>query len=236
MRPAVVNGIRQKRILVPTEGPESWRRLLAKPEKHWRSGFSALSTAFSWEKADGLPPEIEALFEGADDPALRGASLALAIPEYKVPLRGGIRPSQNDVCALISCAGGLAVTMVEGKAREDFDVRLADWKKSRSVAGAEARLADIQGNIGLPETVPDHVRYQLLHRAASAVIEARRFHAAFAVMLIQSFVDNDAENHYGDFGEFLGLFGATPAKNRLIGLSQPHGRTFLAAWVQSEPS
>jgi hypothetical protein len=228
--------MKQKRILVPSEGPESWRRFLAEPEKHWKSGYSALSTAHSWETADGLPPEIKALFDGANDSALRDASLALAIPEYKVPLKGGSRPSQNDVCALVSCAGGLAVMMVEGKAREDFGAKVGDWKSKTSPAGAEARIADVSENLGIAGAIPDHVRYQLLHRAASAVIEARRFHAPYAVMLIQSFVDNDAENHYGDFGEFLGLFQATPVKHQLVELSRPFGRKLFAAWVQSEPS
>lgn len=228
--------MRQKRILVPTEGPETWRRFLADPEKQWKSGYSALSTAYSWEKADGLPPEIQALFEGAEDPALHGATLALAIPEYKVPLRGGTRPSQNDVCALVSCSGGLAVMMVEGKAREDFGTRLGDWKNRTSPTGAEARIEEISENLGITGELPDHLRYQLLHRAASAAIEARRFHAAYAVMLIQSFVDDDSENHYADFGDFLALFGAAPAKNRLVRIAEPQGRTLFAAWVQSEPA
>jgi len=36
--------MKQKRILIPTDGPESWQRLLAEPEKHWQPGFSAMST------------------------------------------------------------------------------------------------------------------------------------------------------------------------------------------------
>lgn len=34
-----------KRIYVPTEGPGDWRRLLAKPDLHWREGFSAKALA-----------------------------------------------------------------------------------------------------------------------------------------------------------------------------------------------
>jgi hypothetical protein len=32
-----------KRILVPTEGPRDWRRLLAQPDFHWQPGRSAMS-------------------------------------------------------------------------------------------------------------------------------------------------------------------------------------------------
>jgi hypothetical protein len=51
-----------KRILVPTTGVEDWRRLLADPEKHWRTGSSAKCLAHCWEDADGFPAEIKRLF------------------------------------------------------------------------------------------------------------------------------------------------------------------------------
>jgi hypothetical protein len=35
--------------------------------------------------------------------------------------------------------------------------------------------------------VPDAIRYQLLHRAASVVIEAERFNASYAVLPVHSF-------------------------------------------------
>lgn len=228
--------MKQKRILIPTDGPETWKRFLAEPDKHWQSGFSAMSTAYSWENAKDIPGEIAAIFKKADDPALRDASLALAVPEYKVSLDGGTRPSQNDVFAILSCSTGLVSMMVEGKAREDFDDLLGDWKKRTSPQGVRARMANIMENIGLNQTVPDDIRYQLLHRTASAMIEARRFHAPYAVMVVQSFVDDDNENHYGDFCNFVRLFDKTPTKRALIEISRPHGRTLYVAWVQSRPT
>jgi hypothetical protein len=60
-----------------------------------------MSTALSWEKSDGLPPEIKSIFASAENENLRDAQLALAFPEYKVSLDGGQRPSQNDVFALV---------------------------------------------------------------------------------------------------------------------------------------
>jgi len=228
--------MKQKRILIPTSGPEAWKQFLAEPDKHWQSGYSAMSTAYSWENADGIPNEIVALFTNADEAGLQDASLALAIPEYKVALDGGIRPSQNDVFALLSCSRGLITAMVEGKAREDFDDLLGDWKKRTSPQGVKARLADIMEHIGLSQTIPDDIRYQLLHRAASAVIEARRFHAPFAALVVQSFVADDTQNHYKDFCAFVRLFGKVPSKGRLVELSRPLGRTLFAAWVQSKPT
>ena len=36
-----------KRIVVPTEAAEAWRRLLAKPDLHWTVGNSAMTLAQS---------------------------------------------------------------------------------------------------------------------------------------------------------------------------------------------
>lgn len=227
--------MKQKRILIPSEGPQSWKRLLAEPEKHWQPGFSAMSTAHSWENADGVPKEIASLFAHAEEPAIRDASLAFAIPEYKVELAGGTRPSQNDVFAVLTSSGGLITVMVEGKAKENFDALLGDWKKRTSPQGVKARLADIAEHIGLSPQIPDAIRYQLLHRAASAAIEAKRFHAPFAAMIVQSFASDDKENHYDDFCAFLRLYGKTATKDRLIELTASKGCRLFAAWVQSKP-
>ena len=193
-----------------------------------------MSLAYSWENAKEIPTEVHALFKEANDTALHDVSLAIAIPEYKVSLAGGTSPSQNDLFALLTYTGGLISMMVEGKAREDFDVTLGDWKKRTSAKGVKARMADIMDHIGLNKPIPDNIRYQLLHRTASAVIEAKRFHALYAVVLIQSFVNDDAENHFEDFCNFINLFNEKPIKNKLIEISKPYEKQLFAAWVQSK--
>ena len=228
--------MKQKRILIPTDGPETWKRFLADPDKQWKSGCSAMSTAYSWENNEDMPVEIRALFKDADDPALHNACLALAIPEYKVTLPGGTRPSQNDVFALLTCKGGLVSMMVEGKAREDFDATVGEWKKRTSDNGVHTRMQYIMDYIGLRTPVPEEIRYQILHRTASAVIEAERFHAPYAALVVQSFVADDAENHYDDFCNFIRLFGKTPTKRRLIEIAHTHGCRLFAAWVQGKPT
>jgi len=42
-----------------------------------------MSTAFSWEGADGIPKEIESLFAHADEPAIRIDELLEAYPDIK---------------------------------------------------------------------------------------------------------------------------------------------------------
>jgi len=221
--------MKQKRILIPTDGPESWQQFLAEPDRQWQSGFSAMSTAYSWENANGIPNEILQLFTYADEPTLRDASLAIAIPEYKVALEGGSRPSQNDVFVILSCSRGLITLMVEGKAREDFDVTLGVWKKRTSPQGVKARMADISENIGLAKTIPDNIRYQLLHRTASAIIEAKRFGAPHAVMLVHSF--SPSRDWLPDYEAFAKLLRADVATNKVVSAGNRGGVHLHVGWV-----
>ncbi|OGT76570.1 MAG: hypothetical protein A3I13_03985 [Gammaproteobacteria bacterium RIFCSPLOWO2_02_FULL_47_50] len=48
---------------VPTGGVESWRKLLAEPNKHWRTGYSARSLANCWEEAQGFPKSVVDVFQ-----------------------------------------------------------------------------------------------------------------------------------------------------------------------------
>jgi predicted lysophospholipase L1 biosynthesis ABC-type transport system permease subunit len=50
----------------------------------------------------------------------------------------------------------------------------------------ESRLQFLLSTLGLTENPPGSVRYQLLHRAASAVITGEQFRAAAAVVLVHS--------------------------------------------------
>jgi hypothetical protein len=108
------------RILMFTSGPADWRDLLADPVKHWRTGFSARTLAYCWEAVDGLPPEIAHAFEMTDNPLLADLSPVLAVPEFRVPLPGGVRASQNDIFVLARSAAGPVTIMVEGKVNESF--------------------------------------------------------------------------------------------------------------------
>jgi hypothetical protein len=228
--------MRDKRIMVPTRCVHDWKALLADPEKHWRPGYSAMATACAWETAGGLPPEISSMFTKAQDSELRGARLVFAAPEYRVPLKGGPRASQNDVFALLASRSWLICLMVEGKAREDFGPTLEQWRRKTSERGYRARWKHILENVGLPEPIPDHIRYQLLHRTASAVIEAKRLHAACAVMIVQSFISSDRQNHFRDFAKFLSLYGRKAQKGRLTFLNDVDGVQLYSGWAEGKMS
>jgi len=194
-----------------------------------------MSSALAWEQASGLPPEIAAIFANADDAFLRDCELAIAIPEYKVNLAGGPPASQNDVFCLLTSESGLVAMTVEAKAREDFGDTLDTWRNRTSEDGVSMRLGQIQPAIGLTGVIPGDIRYQLLHRTASAVLEAQRFHANYAVMIVHSFVDDDTRNHFDDYKRFLSLYEKEAVKNKLIALRQTGTHRLYSAWVTSTP-
>jgi len=146
-----------------------------------------MSAAASWEAAaDRLPAEIAAALEEAEDPDLTNVDLLLAVPEWEVTLQGGITTSHTDVLALARNDRGLVVIAVEAKVNEEFGPTVGEKRLSASDGQVE-RLAFLERVLRLGKPAPDVLRYQLLHRTASAVLTARSFHAHVAVMLVQSF-------------------------------------------------
>ena len=213
-------------IYIPATSADQWAQFLAEPVKQWRTGYSARTLAYSWQEAEGFPSEVrEAL--SASEPFV-GIKLLLALPEHQVPLPGGSRPSQNDIWVLARAGTGLVSIAVEGKVAEPFGPTLAEWLDGGS-AGKTARLAFLRNELGLPETVPGSVRYQLLHRTASAIIEAKRFGASHAVMLVHSF----SQSHlwFEDYSAFAALLGAKVEINRITSVGQRGGVHLHLGWV-----
>jgi hypothetical protein len=121
-------------------------------------------------------------------PQLAGATLLLGIPEHQVQFEGGGDTSQTDLWALLRAPVGLVSMSVEAKAGEGFDRTIAAWlTDAKPSSGKPARLAQLKSVLGMAGDVPETLRYQLLHRTASAVSEAERFGAPCAVLLVQSF-------------------------------------------------
>jgi hypothetical protein len=158
--------------------------------------------------------------------------MLLALPEHQVALPGGGRPSQNDIWVLARSGDGLVSIAVEGKVAEAFGPTIADWSVDAS-AGKSARLAFLLQELGLSPTPPGTVRYQLLHRTASALIEARRFCAKRAVMLVHSF--SQSHQWFEDYSSFAVLFGVDAQVNEVSRLGEVGGIQLYAAWVCGDP-
>jgi hypothetical protein len=217
------------RIFVPSRGPNDWKSLLAEPDKHWARGYSARTLAHCWEEAEGFPLEIRRVL--SQHPALDPIEPLLIFPEWKVSLVGGARPSQNDVWVLAKSQNGLVSIAVEGKVEEPFDKSLGEWKADVS-RGKEIRLTYLMEILGLREPIPDTVRYQLLHRAASAVIEAERFGTHDAVMLVHSF--SPANQWFDDFAAFVSLLGRKAEIDRLVTTVVSKGMPLHLGWVHGD--
>lgn len=205
-----------------TSGPADWRDLLGDPDRHWRAGYSAMACAQSWEA--GFPSEVARLL-GAD------AELQVAIVEHRVPLPGGGAPSQCDVFALVRADGRDLAVAVEAKVEEPFGPTLAEWQASPS-KGKTARLEAICGwlGIGIPGGV---IRYQLLHRTAAAVAEARRWHRPVAAMIVQSFSRDGA--WFDDYAAFLDLFGSRAGWDEAADSVLPDGTILRLGWATGDP-
>lgn len=211
-------------ILVPSTGPDDWQRFLAKPDLQWSMGFSARTLAHSWESAKGLPPEVEVLMAGAFGPA----TLLLAIPEHKTALPGRGRESQSDVFALVRHEAGVATYTIEGKVDEPFGPTVEEWLVEAS-PGKQERLTSLLDLLGIDQC-PGDIRYQLLHRTASALIEAERFGASMAGMIVHSFSPEDRWRD--DFERFARLMGAMLDADAPISLKVPSGTRLMLGWAR----
>ncbi len=219
-------------IFVPTQSYRDWQRLLAQPERHWKAGYSAMTLARAWESASpgDIPPEVRALL-GSGGEALSNLRLLLAVPEYRVALPGGERPSQTDLLVLARAPHGLVAIAVEGKVDEPFGPTLGEKRREMS-PGAARRLEYLTSYLGLPADLPDVIRYQLLHRAVSALLVAEQFDAAAAVLLVHSFSAGNAG--FGDFAAFVALLGSQARPGELIYLGRFGERDLFAGWCKGD--
>lgn len=212
------------RVYIPAASAEQWSQFLAEPVKHWRQGYSARALAYSWQEAADFPAEVGAVLSST----FPAAELLLAIPEHQVPLPGGSRPSQNDIWCLARSQDKLISIAVEGKVSEPFGQTIQEWQAVSS-PGKSERLSYLLNLLGL-SSVPDILRYQLLHRTASAIIEAQRFNATLAIMLVHSF--SQSSEWFQDYAAFVALLGGSAAENSVVSVGSRSGVSLHLAWVR----
>ena len=91
----------------------------------------------------------------------------------------------------------LAVIAVEGKVEESFAEIVSDWNDS---TGKQRRLESLCNTLHLNAAEAGRLRYQLLHRTASAIYEAQRYRSRHALMLVHSF--SKTHRWFDDFAAF----------------------------------
>ena len=227
------------RLYVPTLGPTDWRRLLADPSSQWEPKKSALEMAVCWESARGtprgLPPEVAAALDTV--PELHGATLVLGLPEHKVMIEGGGHASQNDLWALLRTGAQLVSVAVEAKAGEPLDNLVDVWlEKGNDRSRKPHRLAALQKHLGIVDINVGQLRYQLLHRTASALIEAERFRATSAVMLVHSFNRTADQTSWEDYCRFAEALGGIALENRITATNVSTCVPLFLGWITSLPA
>jgi hypothetical protein len=214
-------------IAVPLLKAEDVIPHLGKPT-HWKQGRSAKALADSWFNAAGLPKSMQVLLHSA--PELRGAELIDGWLERKTDLGDGCgAPSQTDLLALLGLENELAVLAVEGKVDETFGLLVDEWLADGSLR-KHKRLQRICERLDLEPSGIGHLRYQLLHRFAAALIEAERFRASKVVVAVQSFCANaTGRTDFVAFCTALGL--ADQGISYLAGPKHFGGRDLWTGWM-----
>jgi hypothetical protein len=226
-------------LFLPSQGPCDWRRLLGDPEKHWVRGKSAFECAVSWEQARtterGLPQAIAHALDSDDLSA--NASLLFGIPEHKVQIEGGGHASQNDVWTLLRLPTGTASMAVEAKSGEPFDKFVDEWLRGAPINSRKPqRLASLKNALGISQASLEGIRYQLLHRTVSPLLEARRFNASLAIMIVQSFGGNADDAGFHDFSKFCTLMEADLVRNTVVQCKRKTVVPLLIGWVDCHPA
>jgi hypothetical protein len=193
--------------------PEDVIRFLGKGEEHWKKERSAYQAAYSWFLAEDLPPSVRNILK--DDPVLSGAVLQKAVFEKRTRLDAHGRDSQTDILAHLGTDKGKAILGIEAKVDESFGPLVHEWNDYGT--GKLRRLVGLLECLEFKSIPIGGLRYQLFHRTAAALIEARKEGARDAAMIVQSF--DTKQTGLDDFVAFAEAFG-TPI-SEAGRLSQP---------------
>ena len=215
------------RVAIPLLKAEDVIPHLGRPS-HWKEGRSAKSLADCWFNADGLPKSVQVVLASAGP--FRTAELIDAWLERKTDLGDGCgAPSQTDLLALLGCGDKTAVLAVEAKVDETFGPFVAEWLADGSLRKIK-RLAKLCERLGLRVEAVQKLRYQLLHRFAATLIEAKRFRAPMAILTVQSFCPN--RSGFDDFANVCGALGLPlDGVSRLAGPKKFDGISLWTGWI-----
>jgi hypothetical protein len=222
------------RLCIATRGISSWRERLANPERQWKRHFSAFETAVSWELASknksGLPEQIETIFRNS---RFGESLLVFAVAEHKVDLHGKGPASQSDVwCVVNTTMAGMVSLTVEGKAKEKFgnDI-LRDWLVGgEDEENRSCRFEHIRLHLPIsPLSDSFHpMRYQILHRCAASVMEAKRLGFQNAAFIVQAFdAPTESFEDYSVFCQALNI----PARREHMEMTSADNISLGIGWV-----
>lgn len=208
----------------PLGNPQDARAYLADPIKHWRPKHSAYELATAWLSGGGPPAEVDALLRDA----FGDYRIVEGLFEKQTELDNLGRPSQTDLLLLLRTGKHSAVVGVEAKARETFGSIVSAAPPNPD------RLANLCTQLGLRSKDVQDLRYQLLHRTVATLLEAERYGASEALMLVQSFDAADPPASLADYQAFaarLRLSGANVGE--VTSAIERNGIRLRLAWAKS---
>ncbi|MGQ7890619.1 DUF6946 family protein [Paenibacillus sp. WC2504] len=220
-----------KTFYFATGNLDDWKKHMANPERQWKKGYSAYELANVWTQTNGFPDRVQELL---DDSQFKTTTILFAFPEYQVYLNNQRAPSQNDIFILGKLNQDLVIMMVEGKVEEPFGKTVKDWLHESS-EGKRQRLTFLKETLQITDSKSlDNIRYQLLHRTASALIEAKKLNANKAIVLVHSF--SATSSWIGDYHNFLKLFNLHGECNQLSRNVLINGVELYFGWVSDNLS
>ena len=220
------------RVHVPIQRPEDVIPHLGSPT-HWQPGRSAKFLADVWFEANGIPSSVQSVLSA--DPVFSSATLIDAFLERSVDLQDGARPSQTDLMAIVGLGDKIGILAVEAKVDEPFGPTVSEWlaQSKDDDTSKRNRLRNLCKILSLDPDRCGDLRYQLIHRTASAVLEARRYHSSEAMMLVQSFCPK--KSWFGDYQNFVSALGLGDTRpDSVTGSLECEGVNLRLAWVAED--
>ena len=115
---------------------------------------------------------------------------------------------------------------------EPFGDTIAEWRRDSS-EGKSERLKFLLKELELEDNEEiNAIRYQLLHRTASALIEAKKFGASNALMLVHSF--SQSHEWFSDYSQLLALFGLSAQTDSLVFAGNINATGLYFGWVRGD--
>jgi hypothetical protein len=214
-----------RRLHVPLTKPEDVIPHLAKPDLHWKAGYSAQELAMASDAANDFPASVRSVLRTA--PEYAEAVLIDGFFEREVELGDNRRNSQTDLMVVAGLGNELGIIAVEGKVEESFAELVQDWN---TTPGKQNRLNHLCSTLELDLTSVGALRYQLFHRTASAIYEAKRYRSRHALMLVHSF--SLTHRWFDDFAAFTRALGIPVERPGVCSQSRVcDGISLRLAWV-----
>lgn len=212
----------------PSFNIERWKMALADPDKRWKEQHSAYELARMWANARNLPQPVQAALDGSALEAVRELEVLQKIPEHPVALDDRNDPVTNDLFVLARSGSSLFAMMVAGKGKEEAGPAVAEAYEGEIGDKRLAFLVDVLGLKDKESVLP--IRARLLQSAASAVMEAKRYHAGHAMLLVHDFGQDEAS--FGEFADFAALFGLKAERGKVyVTPEKEDGVTLVVGWV-----